>query len=159
MAFDGITVAALVKELSDHLIDARISKIIQPENDALLVTCKAADGQHRLYLSASASLPLCYLTPVNRQAPLTAPNFCMLLRKHIGSGRITAVEQPGFERVVKLGIESYTELGELTTKQLIVEIMGRHSNIILVDENGRIIDSVNIVRSNAAFDIRCGPHS
>ena len=142
MAFDGITVAALVKELSDHLIDARISKIIQPENDALLVTCKAADGQHRLYLSASASLPLCYLTPVNRQAPLTAPNFCMLVRKHIGGGRIRRITQPGLERIIRFEIEHLDEMGDLCTKTLVVELMGKHSNIIFCDSADQIIDSI-----------------
>lgn len=142
MAFDGITVAALVRELSQQLQDARITKIIQPENDALLITCKAADGQRRLYLSASASLPLAYLTPDNRQAPLTAPNFCMLLRKHIGGGRIRRITQPGLERIIRFEIEHLDEMGDLCRKALIVELMGKHSNIIFCDDQDRIIDSI-----------------
>ena len=90
MAFDGITVAAVVQELEHTLVGGRISKIAQPENDELLLTIKGNEGQKRLYISASASLPLIYLTNENKPSPMTAPGFCMLLRKHIGGGRITA---------------------------------------------------------------------
>ena len=89
MAFDGITVAALVQELRDNLTGGRIAKIAQPEPDELLLTIKTPAGQRKLYISASASLPLIYLTDENKLSPMTAPNFCMLLRKHIGNGRIT----------------------------------------------------------------------
>ena len=147
MAFDGVTVAALTKELSDHLTGARISKIIQPENDALLLTCKAADGQYRLLMSASASLPLAYLTDKNQAAPLTAPNFCMLLRKHIGGGRIREITQPGLERIIRFEIEHLDEMGDLCRKILILELMGKHSNLIFCDENGRIIDSIKHISS------------
>ena len=88
MAFDGTVVAALAKELRDTLTDARIYKIAQPETDELLFTIKANKTTYRLLMSASASLPLLYLTAVNKPSPLTAPNFCMLLRKHISGGRI-----------------------------------------------------------------------
>ena len=142
MAFDGITVAALAKELSSRLTGARINKIIQPEKDALLITCKAADGQYRMMLSANASLPLAYLTDKNRQAPLTAPNFCMLLRKHIGGGRIKGIVQPGTERILRFEIEHLDELGDLCSKVLILELMGKHSNLILCDGQDRIIDSI-----------------
>ena len=84
MAFDGITVAAVVQELEHTLVGGRISKIAQPENDELLLTIKGNEGQKRLYISASASLPLIYLTNENKPSPMTAPGFCMLLRKHIG---------------------------------------------------------------------------
>ncbi|MGN1179650.1 MAG: NFACT family protein, partial [Suilimivivens sp.] len=88
MAFDGITVAAVVKELKDHLSGGRIYKIAQPENDELLLTIKTTDGgQKRLFISAGASLPLIYLTESNKPSPMTAPGFCMLLRKHLQNGR------------------------------------------------------------------------
>ena len=105
MAFDGITVSALVAEIDDNLKGGRINKIAQPENDELLITGKGSNGQKRLLLSASASLPLIYFTDKNRISPLTAPNFCMLLRKHIGSARILDVKQPGMERVVEFELE------------------------------------------------------
>lgn len=148
MAFDGITVSALVAEIDDNLKGGRINKIAQPENDELLITGKGANGQKRLLLSASASLPLIYFTDKNRISPLTAPNFCMLLRKHIGSARILDVKQPGMERVVEFELEHLNELGDPCRKRLIMELMGKHSNIIFCDEKGMILDSLKHVSSH-----------
>lgn len=142
MAFDGISVAAVVKELKTALTGGRIYKIAQPEADALLLTIKNNRDQYRLLLSASASLPLVYLTDESRPSPLSAPNFCMLLRKHIQNGRITDISQPGLERVIILHIEHLNDLGDLCKKQLLIEIMGKHSNIIFCDDNNMIIDSI-----------------
>lgn len=143
MAFDGITVAAVVKELKESLTGGRIYKIAQPEKDELLITVKTADGgQKRLFLSAEASLPLIYLTNSNKQAPMTAPGFCMLLRKHLQNGRITDVTQPGLERIVHLHIEHLNEMGDLCHKLLVMELMGKHSNIIFLSDDMVIIDSI-----------------
>ena len=100
MAFDGITIACLVKELSDTLTGGRIYKIAQPEADELLLTIKNNSTQYRLVLSASASLPLVYLTEQNKPSPLTAPNFCMLLRKHLQNGRIVDISQPSLDTML-----------------------------------------------------------
>ncbi len=148
MAFDGITVANLQYELQQALEGGRISKIAQPEADELLLTVKSQQGNFRLFISASASLPLLYLTQTNKPSPLTAPGFCMLLRKHIGGGRITAVTQPGLERILCFHIEHLNEMGDLCHKKLIVELMGKHSNIIFCDEDNRIIDSIKHVSAN-----------
>lgn len=145
MAFDGITIANIVYELNTALLDGRINKIAQPEPDELLFTLKTTSGQKRLYLSASASLPLIYLTEVNKPSPMTAPNFCMLLRKHINNGRITRIYQPKLERIIHFEIEHLDELGDLCKKLLIVEIMGKHSNIIFCNDKGMIIDSIKHV--------------
>jgi len=145
MAFDGITIANIVKELKENLLDGRINKIAQPETDELLLTIKTQSGQKRLYISASASLPLIYLTETNKPSPMTAPNFCMLLRKHINNGRITDITQPKLERIIRFEIEHLDELGDLCKKYLIVEIMGKHSNIIFCNDNDRIIDSIKHV--------------
>lgn len=145
MAFDGITIANIVKELKDNLLDGRINKIAQPEADELLLTIKTTNGQKRLYMSASASLPLIYLTETNKPSPMTAPNFCMLLRKHINNGRITGISQPKLERIIQFEIEHLDELGDLCKKYLIVEIMGKHSNIIFCNSDYRIIDSIKHV--------------
>ena len=145
MAFDGITIANIVHELKECLLDGRINKIAQPETDELLLTIKTPKGQKRLSISASASLPLIYLTETNKPSPMTAPNFCMLLRKHINNGRITAISQPKLERIIQFEIEHLDELGDLCKKYLIVEIMGKHSNIIFCTENYRIIDSIKHV--------------
>ena len=144
MAFDGITIAALVKELKNNFdaANTRISKIAQPETDELLLTIKTNKTQQRLLISASASLPLIYFTNQNKTSPLTAPNFCMLLRKHIQNGRIVNITQPSLERIIDFEIEHLNELGDLCTKHLIVEIMGKHSNIIFCDEKMMILDSI-----------------
>lgn len=145
MALDGITIANIVKEMRDALLGGRIAKIAQPEADELLLTVKAPSGQRRLYISASASLPLVYLTDENKPSPFTAPNFCMLLRKHIANGRIVSITQPSLERIIVLGIEHLDELGDLCRKKLVIEIMGKHSNVIFCDEDNRIIDSIKHV--------------
>lgn len=145
MAFDGTCVACLVHELKEQLLNGRIAKIAQPETDELLLTIKAPSGQKRLCISASASLPLIYLTDANKPSPMTAPNFCMLLRKHISNGRIVDIYQPKLERIIHFTIEHLDELGDLCRKDLIVEIMGKHSNIIFCNEDGMIIDSIKHV--------------
>ena len=144
MALDGITVSCLVREWQQSLVGGRITKIAQPEPDELLLTIKNYDT-YRLHLSASASLPLACLLTDNRQSPLTAPNFCMLLRKHLNSARILAVEQPDLERIVRFRIEHLDEMGDTRVKWLIIELMGKHSNIIFCDESETIIDSIKRV--------------
>lgn len=146
MAFDGVTISALVAEFNDKLLNGRLYKIAQTESDELLLTIKNGKNQYRLLISANASLPLIYLTDKNKPAPLTAPNFCMLLRKHINNGRIISITQPGLERIVDFEIQHLDELGDIKTKHLIIELMGKHSNIIFVNE-GTILDSIKHVNS------------
>lgn len=146
MAFDGVTISALVAEFNDKLLNGRLYKIAQTESDELLLTIKNGKNQYRLLISANASLPLIYLTDKNKPAPLTAPNFCMLLRKHINNGRIISITQPGLERIVDFEIQHLDELGDIKTKHLIIELMGKHSNIIFVNE-GTIWDSIKHVNS------------
>ncbi|MBO5208957.1 MAG: NFACT family protein [Lachnospiraceae bacterium] len=142
MAFDGITIANIVKELNDNILGGRIYKIAQPESDELLLTIKNNSSQYRLLLSADASLPLVYLTDKNKQSPMTAPGFCMLLRKHLQNARITKITQPGLERIIRIHMEHLNEMGDLCEKSLIIEIMGKHSNIIFCNEENTIIDSI-----------------
>ena len=142
MAYDGFTMAAVAAELREKLDGGYLARIIQPEKDALLLTFKTNNGQKRLLLSASASLPLIYLTETNRKAPLQAPVFCMLLRKYIGGARLLSVEQPGLERVLILKFERRDEMGDLRTWKLIAEIMGKHSNLILLDSDDTIVDAI-----------------
>jgi predicted ribosome quality control (RQC) complex YloA/Tae2 family protein len=153
MAFDGITIANIIQECRQNLIGGRIYKIAQPESDELLITFKTAGGQSRLMLSADASLPLIYLTEENKPSPMTAPNFCMLLRKHLQNGRIVEITQPGLERIMRIEIEHLNELGDLCHKYLITEIMGKHSNIIFTDDQDRIIDSIKHI-SSAVSSVR-----
>ena len=142
MAFDGITVAALADELNKTLQGGHIQKIAQPEADELIIGIKNNRKLYRLRISASASLPLILLTENKKPSPLTAPNFCMLLRKHLTSARILSIEQIDFERVIRICMENLNELGDVVQRSLMIEIMGKHSNIIFVDENNIVIDSI-----------------
>lgn len=145
MALDGIVIANMVKEMNETILGGKINKIAQPEADELLLTIKNNKPQYRLLISAGASLPLIYFTQQNKPSPMTAPNFCMLLRKYIGSGKFTKIWQPGLERIIHFEIEHLNELGDLCKKDLIVEIMGKHSNIIFCDDKGMILDSIKHV--------------
>ena len=151
MAFDGITTACLTRELSDLVTGGRIYKIAQTDKSELVLTIRLmaekGGGQVRLYLSADPSLPLCYLTRKTRQAPLQAPAFCMLLRKHLQNGKILSVTQPGLERSIRFEIEHLNEMGDLCRHILVIEIMGKHSNLIFLDESGKIVDSIKHVSS------------
>ncbi len=142
MAFDGITIATIVKECDNQIVGGRIVKIAQPEQDELLLTIKNNGMQHRLILSVNASLPLVYFTKKNKPSPLTAPNFCMLLRKHLQNGRVISVQQPNFERIIRIELEHLNELGDICTKYLVIEMMGKHSNIILINHEEIMIDSI-----------------
>ncbi len=150
MAFDGIVIANLTRDFKTRLEGGKINKIAQPEKDELLFTIKNNRETMRLLISASASLPLIYFTENNKPSPLTAPNFCMLLRKHIGSGRILKVSQPGLERIIEFEIEHLDELGDVCHKRLIVELMGKHSNIIFCKEDGTILDSIKHVSAQVS---------
>ncbi len=153
MALDGIVISNLVYELNNALENARISKIAQPETDELLFTCKGPKGNYRVAISASASLPFVYLTQANKPSPLQAPTFCMVLRKHIANGKILRVYQPGMERIIHFEVEHLNELGDLCKKTLIIELMGKHSNIIFCNEDGTIIDSIKRI-SSATSSVR-----
>lgn len=150
MAFDGIVIANLTHDIRQKLTGGKINKIAQPEKDELLFTVKNNKETLRLSVSASASLPLVYFTEKNKQSPMTAPNFCMLLRKHIGTGRIVRVSQPGLERIIQFEIEHLDEMGDLCRKLLIVELMGKHSNIIFCKEDGTILDSIKHISAQVS---------
>lgn len=150
MAFDGIVIANLAHDIKSRLEGGKINKIAQPEKDELLFTIKNNRETYRLSISASASLPLIYFTDTNKPSPLTAPNFCMLLRKHIGTGRIVKVSQPGLERILEFEIEHLDELGDLQKKRLIVELMGKHSNIIFCKEDSTILDSIKHISAQVS---------
>lgn len=140
----------MVQELKDCILGGRISKIAQPEPDELMLTIKNERKNYRLLISAGASLPLIYFTETNKQGPMTAPNFCMLLRKHISGGKILSIRQPGLERIIHFDIEHLNELGDLCQKTLTVEIMGKHSNIIFCSPDGVIIDSIKHISSQVS---------
>lgn len=150
MAFDGIVIANLVHDLNQKILSGRISKIAQPEKDELLFTIKGNRENLKLLISANASLPLIYFTETNKPSPMTAPNFCMLLRKHIANGRIVSITQPGMERVIRMEVEHLDEMGDLRRKYILIELMGKHSNIIFCDENDMILDSIKHISAQVS---------
>ncbi|SCY85582.1 Rqc2 family fibronectin-binding protein [Alkaliphilus peptidifermentans] len=146
MALDGLVVASMTHELKEMLTGGRIEKVYQPENDELIILIRNNGKNLRLLLSGNSNYPRVHLTSLNKINPESPPNFCMLLRKHLNNGRIVDILQPDMERMIIFKVEAYDELNILKSKQLIIEMMGKHSNIIIVDEESkRIIDSVKRV--------------
>ncbi len=142
MALDAVALGAIANELNTLLEGGRIEKIHQPERDELLLIIKSKTGQKKLVLSASSSNARVHLTEESKENPITPPMFCMLLRKHLTGGKIECVERLNFERVIDITVSCRNELGDITKRHLICETMGRNSNIIFLDENRKIIDSV-----------------
>ena len=150
MALDGISIHALVHEFNETFLNGKINKISQPEKEELLITINTQNGNKRLLVSANASLPFMYITDENKTAPAQAPGFCMLLRKHIGAGRIIEISQMGMERAVRFKIQHLNEMGDITYKYLYIEIMGKHSNIIFCNEDNMILDSIKHIPSSVS---------
>jgi len=142
MAFDAGMVAALANELNIKLCGARIDRIQQPEKEEIVFTVRADRENLRLSISSGANSPRINITDVVKENPTSAPMFCMLLRKHLTDGRILSVKQYDFERLVEVEIECRDEMGFLCTRFIIVEIMGKYSNIIFCDENKKIIGAI-----------------
>ncbi|HWQ43577.1 MAG TPA: NFACT RNA binding domain-containing protein [Desulfosporosinus sp.] len=132
MALDGVTLAYLVNELAPQLIGARIDKIFQPEKDEIHFSLRQ-QGSRRLLLSTNATSSRFHLTQENKKKPTSPPMFCMILRKHLEGGKLVSLHQSDLERVVTFEIQNYNELGDLVILHLHLEIMGKHSNLILVD--------------------------
>lgn len=143
MAYDGLFFRSLVSELSQLLTGGKIDKIHQPEKDELTIGIRSGSQNFKLKLSADASLPHIALSEEKKENPLQAPMFCMLLRKHLAGGKILSITQSGLERIVEIAVESRDELGDISTKILAIEVMGKHSNIILYQESDfKILESI-----------------
>lgn len=142
MALDGFSIASIISELKNTVLGGRIDKIYQPEKDEIVLNIRSNKNLYKLMLTANASSPRIHFTNIQKDNPINAPLFCMVLRKHLSSGKIIDITQPNFERIVNIHIESINELGDYSEKILILEIMGKHSNIILIDENGKILESI-----------------
>jgi len=145
MPLDGITLASVVHELSAAIKGGRIDKITQPEPDEVIINIRAGGANHKLLITANSGAPRLGLTTQAKTSPLKAPMFCMVLRKHLTSGRIMDIVQPEFERIVELHIEALDEMGDKSAKILLIEIMGKHSNMMLLDASRKILDSVKHV--------------
>ncbi len=142
MPLDAIALGAIASELDEKLRDAKIEKIHQPERDEIMLVIKGRSGAYKLAISASGSNARMHLVEESKENPQTPPMFCMLLRKHLTGARIISVKRLGYERVVDVELSARNELGDIVARHIICEIMGRNSNIIFLDENRRIVDSV-----------------
>jgi len=142
MSLDGITTHFLAKELNTRLVGGRIDKIYQPDRYDIILGIRHESQNCRLLLSANPSGPRIHISTSSRENPALAPSFCMLLRKHLAGSRITDISSPSFERIIEITIMTTDELGDKKEKRLIIEMMGRYSNIILVNSENRIFDSL-----------------
>lgn len=145
MALDGIYLRFLKQELEKACLGSRVEKIAQPGRDELILQLRGREGSKKLLLSGGASSPRIHLIREVPENPKTPPMFCMLMRKHLGGGRLVAIRQMGLDRILHLDFEAANELGDPVTITVILEIMGRHSNLIVVDGAGKIIDSIRRV--------------
>jgi len=133
MSFDGIVLAAVRSQLAKEITGSRIDRVYQPESEEVILHLRRPGENRRLLISAHAQNARVHLTSIHKPNPIEPPMFCMVLRKHLEGGKVTAVRQPGLERILHIHVEAYDELGALAEKILVCEIMGKHSNIILLD--------------------------
>ena len=145
MALDGIFLRHIKTELESILTDSRVSQVYEPNRDELIINLRTYDGNKRLLLSTRADSPRIGITDYNVENPDKPPMFCMLLRKRLTSAKLTAIRQPGLERMLFLDFDSVNELGDKVKLTLAVEIMGKHSNIVLIDGDGVIVDALKRV--------------
>ena len=148
MALDGITLSMLKNEISEKLIGARVDKIHQPSKEELIIALRWNGGNGKLLISASASGPRIHFTESSVDNPKNPPMFCMLMRKHLSGAKLVEIEQFGLERMLHISFSTYNEFGDPVIIKLAVEIMGRHSNIMLIGPDGRIIDAIKRVTAD-----------
>ena len=144
MALDGAFLYAIRSELLP-LIGGRVEKVHQPSREEIIISIRTRQGSNKLYISANAGGARVHITQLSVDNPQTPPMFCMLLRKRLGSGKLIAVRQDGLERILFLDFECVNELGDVVTVTLACEIMGRCSNLVIIDGEGRVIDSIKRV--------------
>lgn len=146
MSYDGVVTRAMVRELSDALTLGKIEKIYQPQPEQLLFVIHTQRGKQRLFISSGGNHSAAYLIDKTPKNPVRPPVFCMVLRKHLSAARITSVTQHENDRIIEILMETVNELGFSENRKLIIEIMGKHSNVLLIDtETDRIIDSIKHV--------------
>lgn len=142
MALDGIFLSLVKNELSEALDSARVDRIYQPSREEIIINFRTRAGSHKVLFNVNASQARVHETACEIENPKTPPMFCMLLRKHLTSGKLVGIRQDGFERILTFDFDSANELGDIVRLSLTVEIMGRHSNLMLIDGQGKILDSL-----------------
>ena len=145
MPLDSVFLSGLTRELSNRLIGARIDKIQQPERDLLLLSVRTSEGNERLLIHGGVGSARVHFTQGRFENPLSPPMFCMLLRKHLTGARIVSLQQPPDERLLRMKMEARDEMGAQTKRTLVVEMMGRQSNVILTDQDDLILDCMRRV--------------
>ena len=147
MAFDGFINKAIINELKTTIVSGKIVKIYQPTKDEFVFTIYANNEKYNLNICINSANCRINLSNNKKDNPLTPPNFCMLLRKHLIGSKIKSIETKGLDRLVVFHLETYNELNDLVNKKIIIELMGKHSNVILLNENDIIIDSARHISS------------
>lgn len=154
MALDGAFLSVIAKEIEQVALGSRVEKVSQPSKEEIIISLRYKkenqSGSKKLFLSANANSPRVHFTQIALENPASPPMFCMLLRKHISTGRLVAVRQNGLDRILSLDFEAVNELGDLDIITLVIEIMGRHSNIIIVNSKGKIIDSIKRITNEVS---------
>lgn len=154
MALDGAFLSVIAKEIEQVALGSRVEKVSQPSKEEIIISLRYKkenqSGSKKLFLSANANSPRVHFTQISLENPASPPMFCMLLRKHISTGRLVAVRQSGLDRILSLDFEAVNELGDLDIITLVIEIMGRHSNIIIVNSKGKIIDSIKRITNEVS---------
>ena len=147
MPMDGLTIGFIARELDRTLKGGRVDRITQPERDAVVMVIRAGNENHRLLLCASPNNARCHLTELSFSNPLEPPALCMLMRKQLTSARVTEIRQPEGDRILHIDLDAVNEMGDHVLRRLVLEIMGRHSNLMLLDENGRILEAARHVNA------------
>ena len=150
MPMDGVMLGFVARELDQTLRDGRVDRILQPEKDEIHMLIRAQGANHRLVLSASPNAARVHISQHAKTGPMEPPMFCMLLRKHLCGGRVLGVRRIAGDRILELDVSNLNEMGDAVTRTLVVEIMSRHSNVILRAEDGRIIDAIRHVGADVS---------
>lgn len=158
MPLDAVCLRAVINELDKEVAGGRIDKIYQPDRDEIVISVRTAKGGKKLMVTAEPSAPRMHLIDANRENPAVPPMFCMLMRKHLQGAKISKISQPAMERMAVIELDTTDEMGVAVKRELVCELMGKYSNIILKDENGRIIDAVRRIDGDISGKRQVLPH-
>ena len=159
MAFDGIVTKSIVSELYNNILGSKVNKIYEPTNQDIIFNLYGNGGNFDLAICTNSSLSRVHLTKYSKPNPMNAPNFCMFLRKHLVGSKVLNVESFDLERIICISFECYNELNDKIFKKLYIEIMGQFSNVVLVNENGTILDCLNHVVTKSRELLPVRPYS
>ena len=145
MAFDACMMRAVLSEIAREFPEAKIEKVLQPRNDEINMIIHHGRSSRRLVFNVGPNAPRLQLSDKQKENPLKAPMFCMLLRKHFTGARIVSVAQPGFDRIAEFTVSCYDDMGYPTEKKIVCEIMGKYANLIVLDAENKIIAALKVI--------------